>query len=104
MNLTMPGTISVAEIERIAAIQHRVIRNLEITQCYADLSAAMSARLAETPNWCTFATWASRQAGSTIRGEDLLDRLQRRLAHRSWLAAPLESLSRSLLSKGLVRA
>jgi len=22
-------------------------------------------------NWCTFATWASRQAGQTIRQEDL---------------------------------
>ena len=101
MNQPLPSDISVTDIERIAAIQNRVIRNLEITQCYTELSAAMSARLAETPTWCTFATWASRQAGSTIRGEDLLDRFQRRLGHRSWLAAPLESLSRILLRKGL---
>src|SRR5207237_8919662 len=26
-------------------------------------------------NWCTYATWASRQAGRTIRGEDLLEHL-----------------------------
>ena len=40
----------------------------------ADLSAAMHAR---TADWCTFATWASRQAGNTIRGEDLLDAFER---------------------------
>ena len=39
-------------------------------------------------NWCTFATWASRQAGRTIRGEDLLYRLQARAAARRRAAAP----------------
>jgi hypothetical protein len=32
---------------------------------------AMTKRLGPCANWCTFATWASRQAGQTIRGEDL---------------------------------
>ncbi len=61
-----------ADVLRIAAIGNRVIRNLEITKCYADLSAAFRARAGAGADWCTFATWASRQAGSTIRGEDLL--------------------------------
>ena len=90
-----------ADVSRIAAIGNRVIRNLEITKCYADLSAAFRARTGAGADWCTFATWASRQAGSTIRGEDLLDRFERRLGRRSWMLAPLQSLSRMLLRKGL---
>jgi hypothetical protein len=90
-----------ADVSRIAAIGNRVIRNLEITNCYAGLSAAFRARTGAGADWCTFATWASRQAGSTIRGEDLLDRFERRLGRRAWLLAPIESLSRMLLRKGL---
>ena len=89
------------DVSRIAAIGNRVIRNLEITNCYADLSAAFRARTGAGADWCTFATWASRQAGSTIRGEDLLARFERRLGRRSWMLAPLQSLSRMLLRKGL---
>ena len=47
-----------------------VVRNLRITQCYHALSAAVAERISPGANWCTFATWASRQAGQTIRGED----------------------------------
>ncbi len=80
---------------------NRVIRNLEITECYAQLSDAMRARAGGAATWCTFATWASRQAGSTIRGEDLLDRFERRLRHGAVLLAPFQSLNRLLLRKGL---
>ncbi len=90
-----------AEVSRIATIGNRVIRNLEITKCYADLSAAFRTRTGAGTDWCTFATWASRQAGSTIRGEDLLARFKRRLGRRAWMLAPLQSLSRMLLRKGL---
>jgi len=78
-----------------------VLRNLQITQCYAELSAAMRARTESAADWCTFATWASRQAGSTIRGEDLFETLDRILSRRSWLFAPLQSVSRVLLRRGL---
>ncbi len=91
----------VAEVARIVAISNRVIRNLEITQCYAELSAAMRARTGAAANWCTFATWASRQAGSTIRGEDLLERFERSLGRKASLLAPLQSLYRMLLRRGL---
>jgi len=77
-----------------------VLRNLQITQCYAELSAAMRARTGTAADWCTFATWASRQAGSTIRGEDFLGVLDRILGRRSWILAPLRSISRWLLQKG----
>jgi hypothetical protein len=52
-------------------------------------------------NWCTFATWASRQAGSTIRGEDMLEELTRVLGRDADLAHPLESIWRWLLRRGL---
>jgi hypothetical protein len=91
----------VEDVRRIAAIDNPVIRNLEITECYAELSAAMRPRAGGAADWCTFATWASRQAGSTIRGEDFLDLLAQHLGTRSWLLAPLSSASRVLLRKGL---
>lgn len=61
---------TVADVDAIGAIGDPVIRNLRITQCYHELSAAVGGRVAPGANWCTFATWASRQAGQTIRGED----------------------------------
>jgi hypothetical protein len=82
----MPGAAiidsfpSVAEVERIAALDDPVKRNLWITQCYHELSAALSRRTGPSANWCTFATWASRQAGQTIRKEDLRRALESRLA------------------------
>lgn len=102
----MTGTTSssapnVDTVAVIAAMNNPVVRNLQITQCYAELSAAMRARTGGAADWCTFATWASRQAGSTIRGEDLGYTLDRVLGTRSWLLAPLQSTSRVLLRKGL---
>src|ERR1700741_1596375 len=102
----MTGTASssaptVDTVAIIAAMNNPVVRNLQITQCYAELSAAMRARTGSAADWYTFATWASRKAGSTIRGEDLGDTLDRVLGTRSWLFAPLQSMSRVLLRKGL---
>src|SRR4051812_50188242 len=45
-------------------------------------------------NWCTYATWASRQAGSTIRGEDLGDDLQRRVHDGGRVLPPTDTLWR----------
>jgi hypothetical protein len=59
------------DVDRVAAISDPVIRNLRITQAYHELSATTAARLGPVANWCTFATWASKQAGRTIRQEDL---------------------------------
>jgi hypothetical protein len=95
--------ITPADVARIAAIADPVIRNLEITACYARLSAALAQRTGTYSNWCTFATWASRQAGATIRGEDLGDRLQRRLHRGAELLHPVRSLWRALLQRGVFR-
>jgi len=88
------------EVERIAAGTDPVIRNLQITECYSRLAAAVPT---DGANWCTFATWASRQAGRTIRGEDLLDRLERELGRDAELLHPFRSLGRWLLRRGLFR-
>lgn len=63
---------SLAEVERIAGVADPVLRNLQITQCYSEISWAFRAMSGEHANWCAFATWASKQAGQTIRGEDLV--------------------------------
>jgi hypothetical protein len=91
------------DVRRIAAIADPVVRNLEITLCYWRLARAHAARGDGGANWCTYATWASRQAGRTIRGEDLLERLGRRLGTRRWLLHPLATLWRRLLRRGLFR-
>jgi hypothetical protein len=100
--ITTSPAPDVAEVTRICGIGDRVVRNLEITACYARLSAAVADRTGQrTANWCTFATWASRQAGRTIRGEDLLDTLKRHLGREARLLAPFRSIGRILLRKGL---
>jgi hypothetical protein len=62
---------TIPDVERIAALGDPVLRNLQITQCYHELALALAPRTAWSANWCTFATWASKQAGQTIRKEDL---------------------------------
>lgn len=62
---------TVENVARIANISNPVIRNLNITQGYYELSQAMSKYTDGNPNWCTFAVWASKQAGQSIRKEDL---------------------------------
>ena len=63
---------TVSDVDTIGAIGDPVIRNLRITQCYHELALAIAQRATPGANWCTFATWASRQAGQTIRGEDFV--------------------------------
>ena len=88
-------------MRRITAIASPIIRNLEITHCYSRLAAEFTKRAGDGANWCTFATWASRQAGRTVRGEDLLDHLGNRLAERRWFLHPIATLWRRLLRRGL---
>jgi len=79
---------SIAEVDHIAALGDPVVRNLRITQCYHELSQVMAIRTGTNANWCTFATWASKQAGQTIRKEDL----SRMLENVSFSAQTVESL------------
>ena len=94
--------ITQADVRRIGAIASPALRNLEITYAYSRLSAATAERTGPGANWCTFATWASRQAGRTIRGEDLEEQIATRLAGSAELLHPLVSLWRWLLRRGLL--
>jgi hypothetical protein len=60
-----------ADVAAIAAEADAALRNVAITQGYHQLAVATRARIGPAANWCAFATWASRQAGRTIRREDL---------------------------------
>jgi hypothetical protein len=91
----------VDDVQRIAALASPVVRNLGITYCYSRLATAFAARGGKGANWCTYATWASRQAGRTIRGEDLLEHLERRLGESRWVLHPFRTLGRWLLRRGL---
>ncbi|MCB9058161.1 MAG: hypothetical protein H6627_06305 [Calditrichae bacterium] len=90
-----------ADIKNICQIENKAVRNLQITYCYYLLSQAMQIRTDQYANWCTFATWASRQAGKTIRGEDFLESLERKLGKKAFYMEPLQSVNRWLLKKGL---
>ncbi|MBZ0302218.1 MAG: hypothetical protein K8J31_20885, partial [Anaerolineae bacterium] len=70
---------TLAEVDLIAALPDPVVRNLRITQCYHELAVSIVRRTGSGANWCTFATWASKQAGQTIRKEDLARTLERLL-------------------------
>ena len=73
------GFPSVEEIDRIVGLADLELRNLLITQSYHELSSALARMLGSASNWCTFATWASKQAGQTIRKEDFARVLEHEL-------------------------
>lgn len=60
------------EIDAIVREPDAVLRNLRITQCYHDLSVALAHVIdLGSANWSTFATWASKTAGVSIRDEEV---------------------------------
>ena len=81
------------EVSRIAALDDPIARNQQITQAYHEMAVATVRLLPGGANWCAFATWASRQAGQSIRREDLrrtLERLLRESAEVEAAAGALE--------------
>lgn len=72
-------TPTTADIQRIALINNPVLRNVLITQSYCELSQILMSRTGAVANWCTFATWASKQAGQSIRKEDFQRTLEARV-------------------------
>lgn len=90
---------SVAEVEAIGACPQPVLRNLRITQAYHELSLAVADAVGPGANWCTFATWASKQAGQTIRGDDLGRKIEEVFAGSDavpFIVGRLRDLRRSL--------
>ena len=91
---------TVEEIDRIAQHGDAIVRNLKITQCYHEISQCVTALIGPAANWCTFATWASKQAGQTIRQEDLLRAFEDRFNLSSEVSAALEHISSYLKTIG----
>ena len=95
--------VSADDVARIAAIRDPVVRNCEITQAYCELGRAFAAKGGEPwSHWLAIATWASRQAGDVIRGEQAWHVLRAHVDVPSTLAHPIESLWRKLLRRGLL--
>lgn len=90
------GVPVVGDVDRIAAHPDPVVRNLQITHCYHLLSLAVAARTGGSANWCTFAVWASKQIGQTIRQEDLARTAERLLKSSPEVAAGVDLVARSL--------
>lgn len=85
------------EIERVTKIQMPVIRNLWITQHYHSLMNALAAVLGPVnANWSTFATWASKTAGQSIRGEEIPKEMQWLLAEQAKLHEQLVGVLKHL--------
>ncbi|HEX7303252.1 hypothetical protein [Lentzea sp.] len=87
---------AVGEVEAIAAHADPVVRNLRITHCYHRLSRALAARTGGSANWCTFAVWASKQVGQTIRQEDLARTVEHRLRSSPEVTAAAELVVRGI--------
>jgi hypothetical protein len=94
---------TIEDVERISKMDDPVMRNLQITQCYHELSAVLASRTGKAANWCTFATWASRQAGQTIRKEDLARMLERALTHSQSAMQSSRRVARAINSRGAMR-
>ncbi|AKF80582.1 hypothetical protein MFUL124B02_14040 [Myxococcus fulvus 124B02] len=80
------------DIEAISNMTDPVARNQAITEGYFQLSNDMAGLLGkENANWATFGVWASKQAGVSIRQEDLpkvfMDQLKNSNAWASGLTA-----------------
>jgi hypothetical protein len=91
---------TVSEIEQIVAQTDPVIRNLQITQTYYELAQPLAARLGGNANWCSFATWASKQAGQTIRKQDLTRALERVLGTQETVQLAAKDLAKALETIG----
>jgi hypothetical protein len=92
---------NVEDIDRIARLNDPILRNLQITQCYHELSECLAERNGFCANWCTFATWASRQAGQTIRQEDLIRAFEERFFLSPEISVALEDINAKLVQLGV---
>ncbi len=100
MNLNNPtipmSAPTVDEVDQIARLDDPILRNLQITQCYYEISRSTALLTTFSANWCTFATWASKQAGQTIRKEDLVRAFEERFYLSAEIAATMEDIVRLL--------
>jgi hypothetical protein len=81
------------EIDRITRLGDPILRNLQITQCYYEISRSVAGLTGHSANWCTFAAWASKQAGQTIRQEDLIRAFEERFYLSDEISAAVEGIA-----------
>ncbi|MBU8894212.1 hypothetical protein DRW03_12230 [Corallococcus sp. H22C18031201] len=98
-----PGTYpNSRDVEAISAMKDPVARNVAITQGYSDLSSAVGQMLGtENASWATFGTWASKQAGVSIRQEDMPKLLVDALHGAGDVTGPLAKVDDILRKVGL---
>lgn len=98
-----PGSYpTAADVKAIAAMKDPVARNYAITQGYHDLSDAMGKLVGnDNANWATYGTWASKQAGVSIRGEDMPKVFTDVLKGAGGLMGPLSKVDDFLRKLGL---
>jgi hypothetical protein len=89
-------TRTIDEVDRIVRVGDPIIRNLQITQCYYEISRCIAGLTGFSANWCTFATWASKQAGQTIRQEDLIRAFEERFYLSNEISAAVEEIASNL--------
>src|SRR5688572_3471739 len=99
----MPTPIPTPEdVARVARMDDRTARNYEVTRGYYLFSQRFREYLGEEISWPTMAAWASAQAGLSIRKEDLLRLLERRLgdspAVRRLIGGPFRDAARCVLT------
>src|ERR1043166_280397 len=87
---------TVADVDRIARGADPILRNLQITQCYYEISQSAAQWAGFSANWCSFATWASKQAGQTIRMEDLIRAFEERFYLSAEISSVLEEIAGAL--------
>lgn len=86
-----------ADLQRIVDLEDGIVRNLLITQRYHDLSQGLSGILGrKNVNWSTFATWASKTAGQSIRDEEVPKPLLDLIQKAGRLDSAIEWLNRSI--------
>lgn len=82
--------LTVAQAHEISAMTDPVLRNLKITQGYHVLKIALTRLFgARNVTWCAYATWASKTAGTFIRGEEVPDLIRAYLAASDHIAEVL---------------
>jgi hypothetical protein len=92
--------LKVDEVDRISHLNDPIVRNLQITQCYYEISQSVTRFSGHSANWCTFATWASKQAGQTIRTEDLVRGFEERFFLSNEISALVENTVNDLSRLG----
>lgn len=99
----MMAAPTIVDVERIGAVKDAVVRNLQITQCYHELALVLGERTGGSANWCTFAAWASKQAGQTIRKEDLARALEYMVRSEGTAQMAAQDLAASAQQSGVAR-